>query len=248
MISILIIIAAILAVAFLAYLIVNKIPKKLRPVISILLWLLIIFLGYKIYQGIMGPIKFNKEKQVRYAKVIDNLKIIRDAEVAHKEVTGTFTDKPDDLIKFIDTAKFAITKIENVVKTVNKGTAYSPIMVEVEERVIDTIGFKDVRADFAGKDYKNMFNVPGTNAKFELKTGFIEKVQGVKAPVFEAKVDKAIVLEGLNNDYINQEKEALGGSEVKGPYISVGSLDDVKVSGNWPPIYDTGEEKDKDKK
>lgn len=242
MITILIIIAAIILVGLLAYLIVNKIPKKLRPLISILLWLLIIFLGYKIYQGIMGPIEFNKEKKERYAKVIENLKTIRDAEVAHKEVTGKFTDKPADLIQFIDTAKFAITEIKNIVVTEQRGA----ISVEVEKRVVDTIGYKDVRADFAGRDYKNMFNVPGTDAQFELKVGTVEKVQGIQAPVFEARVDKAIVLKGLNKDLIKQEKEALGGPEVKGEYISVGSLNDVKTGGNWPPSYDSKEEQDKD--
>ena len=36
--SILIIIVAILAVAGLAYLIVNKLPSKLKPVVSVVLW------------------------------------------------------------------------------------------------------------------------------------------------------------------------------------------------------------------
>ncbi len=242
MITILIIVVAILLVALFAYLIVNKVPKKLRPIISILLWFLIIFLGYKIFQGIMGPITFNKEKKIRYARVIDHLKTIRDAEVAHKEVTGNFTDKPANLISFIDTAKFAITEVKNIVIDEDKGGG---IIVQVEKRVVDTIGYKDVRASFAGRDYKNMFNVPGTDTQFEIKTGFVEKIQGVKAPVFEAKVDKAIVLKGMSKSLINQEKESLGGPEVRGEYISVGSLDDVKTGGNWPPFYDPDSEKDK---
>lgn len=239
----LIIIAAILVVGLLSYLIVNKVPKKLRPIISIILWVLIIFLGYKIYQSIMGPIEFNKEKKIRYALVIENLKIIRDAEVAHKEVTGNFTDKPANLISFIDTARFAITETKNIVITEQRGS----ITVDVEKRVTDTIGFKDVRASFAGRDYKNMFKVPNTDAQFEIKTGWVEKVQGVKAPVFLCRVDKAIVLEGLNKDLMRMEKESLGGSEVSGEYISVGSLDNVNTSGNWPPSYDPDGEKDKDK-
>lgn len=243
MITILIIIAAILVVWLLSYLIVNKVPKKLRPIISIILWVFIIFLGYKIYQSIMGPIEFNKEKKVRYSLVIENLKIIRDAEVAHKEVTGNFTDKPANLISFIDTAKFAITETNNIVITEQRGA----ISVDVEKRVTDTIGFKDVRASFAGRDYKNMFKVPNTDAQFEIKTGWVEKVQGIKAPVFESRVDKSIVLEGMNRDLIRQEKEALGGSEVSGAYISVGSLDNVNTSGNWPPSYDPEGNKDKDK-
>ncbi len=243
MYTILIIISAVLVVGLLAYLIVNKIPKGVRPIISILLWLLIIFLGYNIYQSIMGPINFNKAKKQRYSKVIENLKMIRDAEVAHREVTGNFTAKPENLIKFIDTAKFAITETTNKVFTEQRGA----ITVDVEKRIVDTVGFKDVRADFAGKDYKNMFNVPGTDTKFSIETGYVEKVQGIKAPVFEAKVDKAIVLEGLNKDFIRQEKEALGGAEVRGENISVGSLEDVKTSGNWPPTYDTAEERNKEK-
>ena len=243
MTTLLIIIAAILVVWLLSYLIVNKVPKKLRPIISIILWIFIIFLGFKIYQSIMGPIEFNKEKKVRFAKVIDNLKMIRDAEVAHKEVTGTFTDKPANLVAFIDTAKFAITQTRNIVITEQRGA----ISVDVEKRVVDTVGFKDVRASFAGRDYKNMFNVPGTESKFDIKTGFVEKIQGIKAPVFEAKIDKAIVLAGMNKDLIRQEKESLGGAEISGEYVSVGSLENVNTSGNWPPFYDTGEEKDTDK-
>ncbi|MCB0459348.1 MAG: hypothetical protein KDC74_04935 [Flavobacteriaceae bacterium] len=241
--TILIIIVSIVIVGLLAYLIVNKIPKGARPIISVLLWLLIAFLAYKIYDSIMAPIKFNQEKVKRYTKVIENLKIIRDAEVAHKEVTGKFTNKAEDLVKFIDTAKFAIIQTRNVVVDVNKGGG---ITVQEEKKVIDTVDFRPVKADFAGRDYQNMFNVPGTNAKFELKTGVVEKVQGIKAPVFEARVDKAIVLEGMDKDLIRQEKEALGGTEVRGEFISVGSLDDVKTGGNWPPSYDSKEEREKD--
>ena len=244
MYTFLIIIAAIIVVGLLAYLIVNKIPKGARPVISILLWLLIGFLGYSIFQSIMGPIKFNKAKVSRYGKAIKNLKMIRDAEVAHKEVTGKFTKNKQGLIQFIDTAKFAVTEVKNIVVDEDKGGG---IVIQVEKRVVDTIGFKDVRASFAGRDYKNMFNVPGTDAQFSLETGFVEKLEGIKASVFEAKIDKGVILKGLNKDLIRQEKESLGGSEVKGEFISVGSLEDVKVSGNWPPSYDTAKDKVKDK-
>ena len=243
MITILIIIAAILVVWLVSYLIVNKVPKKLRPFISIILWVFIIFLGYKIYQSIMGPIEFNKEKTARYTPVIEKLKIIRDAEVAHKEVTGNFTDKPANLISFIDTARFAMTETKNIVVTEQRGA----ISVDVEKRVTDTVGYKDVRASFAGRDYKNMFKVPNSDAQFEIKIGWVEKVQGVKAPVFEARVDKAIVLKGMNKDLLRQEKESIGGSEVSGEHISVGSLDNVNTSGNWPPSYVPEGDKDKKK-
>jgi hypothetical protein len=242
MISILIIIASVLAVAGLAYLIVNTLPAKLKPVLSIVLWVVIVFFAYKIYNSIMEPIKFNQEKRERYAKVIDNLKIIRDAEIAYATVNRKFTDKYDDLISFIDTAKFAVTEVKNIVVTEQRGR----ITVDVEKRVVDTVGFEPVINSFQGRDYKNMMNVPGTDAKFELKTGTVEKVQGVQASVFEAKVDKAIVLKGLNKDLIRQEKEALGGINVPGEYIAVGSLEEVNSNGNWPPYYDGPKEESQD--
>jgi hypothetical protein len=37
---------------------------------------------------------------------------------------------------------------------------------------------------------------------------------------------------------VKQEKESLAGDEVKGPYISVGSMEEVSSNGNWPPYYD----------
>ena len=234
MTSILIIIVSILAVAGLAYLIVNKLPAKLKPVLSVVLWVVIVFFAYKIYNSIMEPIKFNNEKKERYTKVINNLKIIRDAEIAYAEVNRRFTANYNDLISFIDTAQFAVTEVKNIVVTEQRGR----ITVDVEKRIVDTVGFEPVINSFKGRDYKNMMNVPGTDAKFELKTGTVEKVQGVQASVFEAKIDKAVVLEGLNKDLIRQEKEALGGINVPGEYIAVGSLEEVNSNGNWPPFYD----------
>ena len=242
MTSILIIIVSILAVAGLAYLIVNKLPAKLKPLLSIVLWVVIVFFAYKIYNSIMEPIKFNNEKKERYAKVIDNLKIIRDAEIAYAEVNRRFTANYNDLISFIDTAQFAVTEVKNVVVTEQRGR----ITVDVEKRIVDTVGFEPVINSFKGRDYKNMMNVPGTDAKFELKTGTVEKVQGVQASVFEAKVDKAVILEGLNKDLIRQEKEALGGINVPGEFIAVGSLEEVNSNGNWPPFYDGSKEQSED--
>ena len=242
MTSILIIIVSILAVAGLAYLIVNKLPAKLKPILSVVLWVVIVFFAYKIYNSIMEPIKFNKIKRERYTKVIDNLKIIRDAEIAYAQVNRRFTANYGDLVSFIDTAQFAVTEVKNIVVTEQRGR----ITIDVEKRVVDTVGFEPVINSFKGRDYKNMMNVPGTDAKFELKTGSVEKVQGVRASVFEAKVDKAVVLQGMNKDLIRQEKEALGGINVPGEYIAVGSLEDVNSNGNWPPYYDGSKEEGKD--
>ncbi|NLP57932.1 hypothetical protein [Lutibacter sp. B1] len=243
MTTILIILAAIIVTAFLAYAIVNFIPRKLHWLVSIILIALAVFLIYKINFEISKPIKFNKEKKVKYAKVINNLKIIRDAEVAHRKVTGKYTADGEALIKFIDTAKFALTQTRNVPKTINVGGG---ITKEIEVRVVDTIGYEEVRASFVGKDYKNMLQIPGTDQKFKIEIGEVEKIAGLKAPVFEVKVDKGLILKGMDENLIRQEKEAIGGEEIRGEYIRVGSLAEVSEDGNWPPFYDKGDKKDKE--
>ena len=232
--SILIIVLSIIAVAVLAFLIVKYIPLKLKPLVSLVLWAIIIFLGYKVYSSIMKPIHFDKEKRARYAKVIDHLKIIRDAELAYAKVNRTYTDDKQALIKFIDTAKFAITEVKNVVVTEKRGR----ITVDVEKRVVDTVGFEPVVKSFEGRDYKDMFKVPGTNAEFNLKTDVIEKVAGVKTSVFKAWIPKRVVLAGMDEDLIRVEEEQLGGINIPGKDISVGSLTEVNTNGNWPPLYD----------
>ena len=78
--------------------------------------------------------------------------------------------------------------------------------------------------------------------KFTMKSAFVEK-SGYKAPVFEAKVDKEVVLYDQPKDLLAREKAALSVEEVNGASIKVGSLEDVSTTGNWPAIYDKKEKK-----
>jgi len=231
--------AGVIGTIIAAILITKYVPLEKRWIVSLTLLSLAGLLGYAIYNSVMEPIQFNKIKKVRYAKVIKHLKMIRDAEEAHKTVTGRYEKDGNKLIKFIDTAKFAITNTRNEVIEVNKGTKWQPIMVEVEKKVVDTTGYKSVKETlFSSRDYTKMLIVPETNKHFKINAGFIQKLAGLEVAVFEAKIDKSVVLKGLDKSLINQEREAIGGNEVKGPYLSVGSLEEVNSNGNWPPFYD----------
>ncbi|MEQ6122922.1 hypothetical protein AAON49_01810 [Pseudotenacibaculum sp. MALMAid0570] len=243
---VLILLAIVVAIA-LSYVIVKFLPLKLRWVASLVLLIAAVFLVYKIYDGVMKPINFDKKKTKRFAQVIKNLKIIRDAEVAYYEVNGDYTKDKAALIRFIDTAQRAIVETRDTVVKVNKGSKWQPVMVDVEKRVKDTIGYEPILDDFKDRDYKNMFIVPGVDGKeFELEIGKVEKVQGLEVPVFEAKTGKADILKGMDASLIKQELEAVTTDEIKGEYISVGSLTEVTTGGNWPPSYDKGNAAKKD--
>jgi hypothetical protein len=219
----------------------------MKLVIQIVLWIVIIFLGWKLYSSVMGPVEFNKVKEARYAKVIKNLKDIQAAQLAHKEITGKFTGNWDSLVNFIDEAKFA--------RTQRRDTSYADVAKNkafgisegyfIERSLIDTLGFTPVKDSlFKGSDrYKTMMNVPveGVDAKFELKAGKIEKSDATYS-VFEAKVAKRVVLADLDKDLLAQEAQVQSVDGVNGPDIKVGSLEEVNTSGNWPKIYDAAKD------
>ncbi|MDX1602978.1 MAG: hypothetical protein R3209_07885 [Salinimicrobium sediminis] len=216
----------------------------MKLVIQLVLWIVIIFLGYLVFNSIYEPIKFNEVKEARYAKVINNLKDIRDAELAHRTVTGKFEGDWDKLVRFLDTAQFTLTQRRDTTVMDEEYRKTYGVDRRVEIVVIDTLGYKSIKDSlFQGTDrYKTMMNVPiqGVDQKFELKAGTVSK-NDTQIPVFEAKVPKAVVLYDQDKDLVNQAEEIVGVDEVPGPYISVGSMEEVKTSGNWPLKYGDAE-------
>ncbi|MCT8340178.1 hypothetical protein [Luteirhabdus pelagi] len=219
----------------------------MRIVIQLVLWAIIIFLGYQVYSSISGPYEFNNEKERRYRKVIENLKDIRVAELAHKEITGQFTGSFDSLVRFIDTAEFAITqRRDTVYADVEKNKAFGiDEGYFIEESLIDTLGFTPVRDSlYQGTDrYKRMMNVPidGVDATFDLEAGTLMK-NDTEYSVFEAKITKDVVLTGMDKDLIYQEKQVVSVDGVNGEYIKVGSMNEINTNGNWPKLYDSADE------
>jgi len=233
---ILMIIGAILAAVATAFVVVKYLPLKLRWIPSVILLLLAIFLGLKIYDGILEPIKFNEEKIEKFSVVVDNLKIIRDAEVKYYEVNAQYTNDKAGLINFIYTARLAITETKTIVEQINKGGG---VIIDEEKKVTDTIGYEPVLKYFKDRNFKDMFKVPGTDGvEFEIEIGSVEKVPGLVVATFRARTPKKAILAGMNESLLKQEIEAVENDQIKGEFVSVGSLEEVTTGGNWPPAYD----------
>lgn len=218
------------------WLIDKYVPSKFKPVINIALWLVIGFLGYSTFMSVYGEIEFNKTKVKRYATVIEGLKDIRDAELAHRTVTGKFSGNFDSLVRFIDTAQFTITQRRD-----------SSVRDEVESKrfgvdmfkdviIIDTLDFVSVRDSLFGVDdrYKTMMNVPigKQGAKFDLKAGSLDGI-----PVFESKVEKSVILYDQDANLVAKENEVVSVDGVNGPSLKVGSMEEINTNGNWPKNY-----------
>ncbi|TYA59152.1 hypothetical protein FVF61_01585 [Formosa maritima] len=215
----------------------------MKPVLTIVLWVLIFFLGYQTFMSIYEPIQFNKVKDKRYAKVIEKLVDIRDAQLAHQQVTGKFAPSFDNLEKFLDTAKFTITQRRDTTVIDKELTKrYGGVETLKDSIIIDTLGFVSVKDSlFKNSDrYKSMMNVPNTDAQFEMQAGLLEQ-NDLQIPVFEASVKKAVILHDQNKDLIAQENQVVSVDGVNGDALKVGSMDEVKTNGNWPKTYGDSE-------
>ena len=66
-------------------------------------------MAYFIYDSITVPIRFERTKQDRFARVIEKLKDIRNAQDAHFAVKGDYAKTYNDLENFIENGQFTIT-------------------------------------------------------------------------------------------------------------------------------------------
>ena len=211
----------------------------MKIALQVVLWILAVFFSYKIYDSISGPINFNKIKNERYAVVINKLKLIRKAQIAHKDVKGIYSNNFDSLVKFIDNGIFTLIEKRDSSYIEYDRTYRIDMLREVV--VVDTLGFVPVKDSLFKNSnaYKDFASVPvkGVNDNFEINANIIDK-NGYKVPVFEVKVGKNIILHDQDKDLLKAENETVSVDGVNGPAIILGSLTDVSTNGNWPTIFD----------
>ncbi len=214
---------------------------KMKKILLPILWILIVFFGYKLFNSVYEPIQFNKVKTERYADVIRSLKDIGNAQVAHKSVTGFYAQDFKSLVEFIDTAQYVIIEKRDSSYLEYDRTYRIDMLREVQ--IVDTLGFAPVKDSLFGNSnhYKNMAKVPvkGVDTSFSMKADIIDK-NGYQVPVFEVRIAKDIVLHDQNAYLLEQEKATISVDGVNGPAIILGSLSEVSTNGNWPTIYDAG--------
>jgi len=211
----------------------------MKIAIQAVLWVLCAVLSYQIYDSINGPINFNKTKNERYAQVINRLKTIRKAQIAHKDVKGFYANNFDSLVSFVENGIFTLIEKRDSSYLEYDRTYRIDMLKEVV--VVDTLGTVPVLDSLFKNDmsYKIMSQVPveGVDARFALKADIINK-NGYRVPVFEVKVSKNVVLHDQNKDLLKQENETVSVDGVNGSEIILGSMSEVNTNGNWPTIFD----------
>jgi len=212
----------------------------MKYIVQLVLWVVIAFLGYKVYDSVYSSVRFQEIKETRFAEVVTKLKDIRRAQLAHKTVNGNFASSFENLTKFIDTAKFQITQRRD-----SSFTRYDKALridKSVDTVVVDILGFESVKDSlFKNSDRYTKLNQIKVNAEktapVVMETGIITK-NDIEYPVFKASIEKREILFDQEETYINEEEQAQSVEEINGPTIFVGSMEEINTNGNWPIVYD----------
>lgn len=209
----------------------------MRTVIQIVLVLLAAAFTYFIYQSIQRPIDFQKAKDARYEATVDNLKDIRKAQLAYKDVYGQFTGSWDTLITFVTTDSVRNVKaIGELTDSMVEAKITEKKAIELGLIIRDTIKVGVIEALYGGDYDANSLRyvpVPGEPTEFHLGATIITTGSGIKVPVFEAKAHNNVILRGLDPQEIINENDQRRTNE-KYPGLRVGSLTEAtNNAGNW---------------
>ena len=213
-------------------------------------------LVYLLVSSIQQPVNFNKHKEYREGIAVQRLKDIRDLQVAYKNVNGRYVSTIDSLKKFYNEGK-----IQVVMQIGSKDDSLA--MANTKKAIAKLRKFKgeqlnqELKKLYDAGDKKLVFSVNSTvfvkDTLFKGRTDFnvdslawipfsgdsiqmaaiTRTVQGVKVPLFEAKMPYRSLLKGLDRQLqINLYAEREDQGRYEG--LMVGSIDAPNNNaGNW---------------
>lgn len=197
----------------------------MKIVIQLVLFVVIVVIGWFLFESIMEPVRFKQEMKVRQDQVVQNLKDIRSAQYFYKREHKEFAKSFDSLVKFVTIGEIPVIKI-----------IADPDDTTFVKTISDTVGFVSVYDSLFKKrgnfNSANLGLIPFSNGKlFELNAGSIDR-GGVNVGVFEAKAHYKTFLYGMDEQTIINiisSKEDID----RYPGLKVGSMTEPSTDGNW---------------
>ena len=195
-----------------------------KIVVQVILLVVIIALAFFVYESIMEPVRFDKEKRVRQKAVVEKLKDIRNSQLVFKRVNGSYANEFDTLIKFIKVAEIPLVKM-----------IPDPEDTTFTRTINDTVGYIKVSDTlFINKNYTidQLALIPYSDGElFEIGADTIER-GGVNVFVFEVKAPFTAFMKGMDDQTVRNiiaKDEDLD----RYPGLKVGSLTEASTDGNW---------------
>lgn len=199
---------------------IGIITNKASLGVAGLLALVSAYFAYANYNSIDGPIQFNKEKKARYAYVIQNLKDLREIELAYKKEHKKFCPSMDTLIQFaMYDSVYTVKMFGDVPDSLTESQALEQGIIRRDTTLVAAKDFAfnsdylETRAKNMPLDIEKLRYVPFTeNVEFEIDAGEITRSSGAKVQVFQ-------ITDAQPFD--------------KNDVMKVGSMTDPSTAGNW---------------
>ena len=196
----------------------------------LLLWPIIIVLAWLVYRSPISLKEFQEETNYRKAAVIQDLKDIRTAQIAFKDKYRVYANDFNTLLSFVKNDSLAVVKAigetpdslteDQALKAgiISRDTVFIPAYQNIfSDEYLKT---RDERFSF---DLDKLPIVPFSEEMFSIESGNIEKGK-VVVQVFEVSTNYSTFLKGLDATNKGIDLENI---------ISVGSMSDASINGNW---------------
>ncbi len=212
----------------------------MRVFFQILLAILIVFLGYQVFQSIYKPQQFKKIKKQRNLEVIAKLKDIREAEKAYVLANGKYTGNFDTLENFVKTGFIPLIKRTGVLTDemladgIDEKKAIKKGLIKIDTIKVAVMDSLFNRPNFKVEDMKYL---PGLKKTFDIAAKELPTESGLPVPVYEVKVHYDVLFEDLRKGDYNDEyrSDTMEMNRLK-KYIGlkIGSLVEANDgAGNW---------------
>jgi hypothetical protein len=195
-----------------------------RLIVRIVLAVLIIVLGYLVFESVMGPVRFQKELDQRKKVVVDRMKDLRNIQLTYRSLNNEYADNFDTLLNFLKNTRIPVVKI-----------VPDPTDTTFTLTINDTIAYVragDSLLQHANYPVDSLPYIPfSAGQKFELEAGRIDR-GGVMVNVFEARAHLNKYLAGMNEQLLRNmvsSEEQIG----RYPGLKVGSMTEPSTDGNW---------------
>ncbi len=194
-------------------------------IIKIVLAIVIITLAYFVYESILEPVRFKKEKKIRELEVIQRLKDIRTSQMIYRAINNKYTASFDTLVEFLHIGEIPIVNI-----------IPDPEDTTFTKTINDTIGYINVGDSLFGKRPNFVIEeirfIPFTDTiEFEMDAGEIEQGK-VKVNVLEISALYKYFLKGLDNQLIINLIKSKNEID-RFPGLKLGSMTEASTDGNW---------------
>lgn len=193
------------------------ITKQLQTILTLVMVVGGVALGFYDYRSIKDDIDFQNRKKEVYEQVIQRLKDVREAQLAHKKLNGTYANTFDSLLTFLKEGKMPIIKaIGSVPDTLTESEALEMGII-VRDTIYEPVMNRVFLSEEAQKERKFEFQIdslryaPISGAELYMKVDAIAS-GGQQVPVFLLKDMKPFDISDT---------------------LMVGSLTEASTNGNW---------------